>query len=604
MKNFIKQNIILSIIFLAANAYSAALEITPDSVNITSMQPFTMDINVKDAVDLYGAGFDVTFDTGLIRVVEVREGTFLKEGATQTSFLKQIDNQQGRVVMGITRLGQVSGVNGSGTLATVVFKPISTGTATLRLSNIILQDSSFDSIPVISTQTTIYIPISSVVLRIEPCSIDVPTNQDVTIRVMIDKVVELYGTSFDILFNPSLLEAVNITEGNFLKQDGLQTAFLRTIDNKNGRVIIGISRLEKVTGISGSGTLCSITFKTKNQGIAILCFDNICLKDSDFDRVSINSTEGSVNIIPIKLKVDPCIKEVKLNQECELNIVAEGVNNLFGAAFDLIFNPDILEAATVTEGNFLNQDGQLTHFMKKVDGSRIIIGIARLGQVYGVSGAGVLCKIIFNAKAEGRGTLSFENIALNDPVFNLLGVSSDAGTITIVNLKAGPIKCKVTKADGITPVKDANVELIEMNKIVAVTTTQATGECEFNNLQAGDYELKVSVPAYNIYLTNQIKLAPDEVKTNINFSLPETIVPYPNPANVSEGQKEIFFQGLPAKSKIKIYSIAGELVKTINDAHSWNLKNDNNEEVASGVYIYVVTNDAGLKEIGKIGVIK
>ncbi|MFH1859704.1 MAG: cohesin domain-containing protein, partial [bacterium] len=423
--------------------------------------------------------------------------------------------------------------------------------------------------------------------------------QNVTVSVMIDKIIGLYGASFDILFDTALLEGVNIREGNFLNQDGLQTAFLRTIDNKNGKIIIGISRLEKAAGINGSGTLCSITFKTKGYGSSSLQFDNICLKDALLDRISINSSKSNINILPVKLKIDLIPKEVKLNRECEVNIIAEGVTDLFGAAFDVIFNPDILEAATVTEGNFLNQEGNPTHFIKKVDDGRVIIGMTRAGQIYGVSGSGILCKIIFKAKQEGQSLLLFENIALEYSRLNLLGVNSTTGTITVVNLIAGPIMGKVMKACGIIPIKDANVELIEMNKTIGVTTTQYNGSYEFNNLQSGDYKVKVSIPTYNMQITSQITLAQGEIMANLDFLLPEDIIVYPNPCNVSQGQTTIFFSNLPPKSKISIYSIAGELVKTIEDNNSWNPGG-----VASGIYIYVITNDTGLIQTGKIGVVK
>ncbi|MFH1962654.1 MAG: cohesin domain-containing protein [bacterium] len=578
--------------------FPVTLVVAPPAAEILSNQTFTVTIAAKDAIDLYGASLDLIFDPDKLTVVKAEEGDFLRQSTTSTSFLNKIDNEQGRIIIGMSRLGQVSGINGTGTLAVITMKPKSSGTATLKLANAVLQDSSLDALGV-SLPAIPMISISSAILKIEPSITDAPTNQNVTVSILIDTVVGLYGASFDIIFDPSLLQGVNITEGNFLNQDGLQTAFLRTIDNKNGKIIIGISRLEKAGGINGSGVLCSITFKTKGYGSSSLQFDNICLKDALLDRISINPSKATVNILPIKLKFDPAVKEVRLNRECEVNIIAEGVNDLFGAAFDVIFNPDILEAATITEGNFLSQDGNPTHFIKKVDNGRIIIGMTRQGQVYGVSGGGVLCKIIFNAKQEGKCLLLFENISLEDSSINLLGATSTIGTITVVNFRAGPIMGKVAKADGVTPVKDANVELREMNKTIGVTTTQGNGSYEFNNLQSGDYKVKVSIPTYNIQLISQITLASGEIITNLDFLLPEDITVYPNPCMVSQGQTTIFFSNLPPKSRIRIYTIAGELIKTIENDNLWNP-----EEVASGVYIYIITNDDGLSERGKIGVIK
>jgi uncharacterized protein YhbP (UPF0306 family) len=579
------------------------LEILPAEATILSNQTFTVTITAKDAVDMYGASFDFIFDKGKLRVLEVDEGNFLKQATVSTSFLHKIDNEQGKVVIGITRLGSVTGVVGSGTLVSIIMKVKSSGTASLKLTNTLLQDSALDNLEVSSSPTTIN--ISGAGLKITPETTSVLTNQNFTIRVMIDKVVGLYGVSFDILFDSSLLKGIDIKEGNFLNQDGLQTAFLRTIDNKTGRVIIGISRLEKVVGITGSGTLCYVTFKPMSFGTTTLRFDNLYLQDASSDKIDVELNKSEINIIPIRLKFSPQITQVKLNRECEIDIIAEGVVNLFGAGFDIIFDNNLLEVATITEGNFLNRDGKSTHFISYIDNGRIVIGITRSGQVSGISGNGVLCKVIFNSKKPGTTTLSFENIALKSSTLDLLGVVPDTSTIRIVNLKAGPIKGKVTKADRITPIIGANLELIEQDKIIAVTTTETTGEYKFNDLQAGDYKLKVSVPQYNIQFIKQINLAPGEIKTDINFSLPEKIIVYPNPCNVSLGQKAVFFSNIPAKSKIEIYSIAGELISTIDDTTTWNLKNNNNEQIATGIYIYVITNtDGEIIQKGKIGVIK
>ncbi|MFH1562645.1 MAG: PEGA domain-containing protein, partial [Nitrospirota bacterium] len=79
---------------------------------------------------------------------------------------------------------------------------------------------------------------------------------------------------------------------------------------------------------------------------------------------------------------------------------------------------------------------------------------------------------------------------------------------------------------------------------------------------------------------------------------------YPNPCRVYKGNK-ITFKKLTAQANIKIFNIVGELVKEIEhtngtDAEVWT----NPGEVASGVYIYLITNDMGQKIIGKLGIIK
>ncbi|MEW6097063.1 MAG: T9SS type A sorting domain-containing protein [bacterium] len=84
---------------------------------------------------------------------------------------------------------------------------------------------------------------------------------------------------------------------------------------------------------------------------------------------------------------------------------------------------------------------------------------------------------------------------------------------------------------------------------------------------------------------------------------------YPNPC-YSNRHYQLTFAGLTENVTIKIFNIAGELVRTlekkdIGQEKNWDLRNDAYENVASGIYIYlVIDNDTGEKVTGKLGVIR
>jgi len=83
------------------------------------------------------------------------------------------------------------------------------------------------------------------------------------------------------------------------------------------------------------------------------------------------------------------------------------------------------------------------------------------------------------------------------------------------------------------------------------------------------------------------------------------VVVYPNP---SYKGKEVTFDRLTSDKQVtlKIYNLAGELVyeKEGKNKITWNLKNKDGEEVASGIYIYFLRDENGSTKRGKIGVIK
>ena len=96
-----------------------------------------------------------------------------------------------------------------------------------------------------------------------------------TLRINAEKVTDLAGWQFDLTFDPDVLEAVEVSEGDFLKANGGNTFFLQgTIDNTAGK-ITGISAaLISESGVSGTGPLLSVTFMAKAGGETQVTLEN------------------------------------------------------------------------------------------------------------------------------------------------------------------------------------------------------------------------------------------------------------------------------------------------------------------------------------------
>ena len=95
-----------------------------------------------------------------------------------------------------------------------------------------------------------------------------------TIDISAENVFDLAGWQFDIAFDPVILEAISVSEGNFLKTGG--TTFFQggSIDNANGK-IGGLSAARLSTqGVTGTGTLLQVRFKAKSGGETKLVLQN------------------------------------------------------------------------------------------------------------------------------------------------------------------------------------------------------------------------------------------------------------------------------------------------------------------------------------------
>ncbi|OGR96916.1 MAG: hypothetical protein A2902_00780 [Elusimicrobia bacterium RIFCSPLOWO2_01_FULL_64_13] len=84
---------------------------------------------------------------------------------------------------------------------------------------------------------------------------------------------------------------------------------------------------------------------------------------------------------------------------------------------------------------------------------------------------------------------------------------------------------------------------------------------------------------------------------------------YPNPYRPTLATHKadgIVFDQLPASTIIKIYTLAGDLVRQLKDDNGdgvigWNAKNEDGQDVASGVY-FALLNGGGDKRTMKVAV--
>jgi hypothetical protein len=83
---------------------------------------------------------------------------------------------------------------------------------------------------------------------------------------------------------------------------------------------------------------------------------------------------------------------------------------------------------------------------------------------------------------------------------------------------------------------------------------------------------------------------------------------YPNPwRSDKHAGKTITFSGLATGTILKIFTASGHKVVEIHTdgpSVSWMLTNDSGDRVASGIYLYVVTDAQGNKVRGKVAIIR
>ena len=137
--------------------------------------------------------------------------------------------------------------------------------------------------------------LATSVMRVEPSDVNTSLGKNFTVDITVDPAEnEVYGASYTLHFDNTLLEATSQTQGAFLGQDGESTnVIVNKIDNTLGKIEYAESRMMGVdVGVNGSGVLTTITF----QAIGV---DGISpLELSDLDGELLYST-SSGSILPV-----------------------------------------------------------------------------------------------------------------------------------------------------------------------------------------------------------------------------------------------------------------------------------------------------------------
>src|SRR5262249_15204447 len=91
-----------------------------------------------------------------------------------------------------------------------------------------------------------------------------------TVSVLLAGAQNAHSVPLQISYDPKLLQVVNVSNGSFLSQDGQAVALVHRDDDTTGTLQITATRPPGATGVSGQGTIVTLTFMAKAAGQSTL----------------------------------------------------------------------------------------------------------------------------------------------------------------------------------------------------------------------------------------------------------------------------------------------------------------------------------------------
>jgi len=120
------------------------------------------------------------------------------------------------------------------------------------------------------------------------------TTTKLVLEVRSGGIQDLYGVAFDLQYPANLLQLTQVTQGPLLSPGTLEQSPTAT-----GNVVIGVSRLGVVPGVSGAGVIALVEFKPIASGSGVFSFSRNAALDSGGKTLSATWIAGSVTTVVV-----------------------------------------------------------------------------------------------------------------------------------------------------------------------------------------------------------------------------------------------------------------------------------------------------------------
>lgn len=141
---------------------------------------------------------------------------------------------------------------------------------------------------------------------------------------------------------------------------------------------------------------------------------------------------------PVILSLSPAQTTISVGEEVTVDAVVDSVVDLWGIATTILFDSSKLQFVRADEERLIAVQNP-TAFMPAIAGDstdKLVIGLASLGKVPGVTGYGTLFRVTFKAIGSGQANISFIETALFNSINEgdskqRMNFESRSATITI-----------------------------------------------------------------------------------------------------------------------------------------------------------------------------
>ena len=134
------------------------------------------------------------------------------------------------------------------------------------------------------------------IMNFEPASSQQTKGQTFTVNLLLNSQQQMHSFSVQLQYDPKLLQLANISNGGFLSSDGQAVAIVHRDDAAGGKLQITGTRPPGSGGVSGNGSVFTLTFVAKAPGQTTIAPIGLFPRDEAGTPIMMSAGQATVSI--------------------------------------------------------------------------------------------------------------------------------------------------------------------------------------------------------------------------------------------------------------------------------------------------------------------
>jgi general secretion pathway protein D len=139
-------------------------------------------------------------------------------------------------------------------------------------------------------------PMGSPIVSFDPPTLDQAVGTTFSVNVNLAGGQNVASVPLQIMYNPRVLQLLNVSSGTLLSQDGQTVALVNRDDSMAGILQVTASRPPGTSGISGDGSVFTLTFQARAPGQSTLAINRAVLKNAAMQNTPASGSQAIVTV--------------------------------------------------------------------------------------------------------------------------------------------------------------------------------------------------------------------------------------------------------------------------------------------------------------------